>query len=87
MTRGLIRMFTCIDCKINTHLINEYYMLKHHVWNKAHPANKGMLCIACVERRLGRLLRFGDFADVPLNYISTWSPLLTHRFNRFRRNK
>lgn len=88
MTPGQLRMFVCIDCKINTHVINEYYMLKDPVWAKAHPGDRGMLCIACVERRLGRLLKHGDFAPYPINYgVFLKSPLLAHRFNRFRRNK
>lgn len=59
--------FTCIDCGVNTSKIDEYYMLKTSIWKRILPSIKGMLCIGCAERRLGRKLRPSDFADVPLN--------------------
>jgi len=58
--------FLCLDCGKDT-FRNEYYMLRNPVWKKANPKIKGMLCIKCVEKRLGRKLTKKDFADVPLN--------------------
>lgn len=66
--------FACMDCGMNTLHENEYYMLTDDTWFAARSDVKdkykrtGMLCIGCVENRLGRQLRPDDFADVPLNY-------------------
>ena len=61
--------FICIDCKKDTW--NEYYMIHTNTWKKAHPKSKGMLCIKCLENRLGRKLTSKDFNKVPLNLIKT----------------
>jgi hypothetical protein len=44
-------------------------MLEDDSWYGAMSAQdpEGMLCIGCVENRLGRNLRPADFARVPLN--------------------
>lgn len=56
----------CTDCGIHTGDINEYYMIKDEVWNTV--ANQfEMLCIRCLEQRLGRYLVSTDFLDCPLN--------------------
>jgi hypothetical protein len=55
--------FSCADCAYD---YDEYYMVSDDIW-KAHGAGKGMLCIGCLEKRIGRLLRRQDFTDVPLN--------------------
>jgi hypothetical protein len=62
--------FECIDCGINTLFGEEYYMLTEDVWQHelGLDTGAGMLCIGCVESRLGRTLNNADFADVPLNY-------------------
>lgn len=57
----------CIDCDVNTMDIDEYYMLKEEVWLSIVPEDKGMLCIKCVEQRLGRKLAPEDFSYCPLN--------------------
>ena len=62
----------CLDCGIGTHAAGEYYMCIEAVWLEAHPADEGMLCVGCVEQRLGRRLTRLDFADVPLNR-SDWA--------------
>jgi hypothetical protein len=38
----------------------EYYFVTDEIWKQA-GAGKGMLCIGCLEERLGRQLRFNDF--------------------------
>lgn len=67
---GQCEPFVCLDCGANTTHINEYYMLEDDVWFDALKARdrNGMLCIACVENRLGRQLQTEDFARVPLNF-------------------
>ena len=62
MTEEEVRkQFFCHDCGIDT--INEYYMVKHKLWKKAVGRN-GMLCILCLENRLGRKLKPKDFVGM-----------------------
>lgn len=61
-------MFDCMDCGVNTSEIKEYYTLVDEVWLRANPKDFGMLCLACVENRLGRLLTRDDFdMEAPIN--------------------
>lgn len=59
----------CLDCKVDTGKIGEHYMLNFDVWHKAHLSQSGMLCIACLERRLGRKLTRHDFNKSHVNRI------------------
>lgn len=73
-------LFGCMDCGVCTLDNGEYYMLRNAVWHEACPQRRrGVLCIGCVEARLGRQLRRADFADVPLNYLRPQSARLTDR--------
>ncbi len=63
------KRYLCTDCKKDTW--NEYYMLYSRVWKKANPKGKGMLCIRCVENRLGRKLNKKDFTKLPINTVET----------------
>lgn len=81
----------CKDCCVETmpgtkHDAHEYYMLKDTVWADAIRAqpklrDRGgvMLCIGCVEKRLGRQLIVDDFSEAPLNYMNAFSPLSSVR--------
>ena len=62
------KRYLCMDCGYDT-LEDEYYMTRDDVWNAVVPGgmNAGMLCIGCLEKRLGRKLRPEDFLDVPVN--------------------
>jgi hypothetical protein len=52
----------CIDCGVDTDAINENgYMLHDDLWRQANPAEAGMLCVNCCEKRLGRKLCRNDF--------------------------
>ncbi len=54
----------CLDCKISTFAINEYYMVNHSVWDETGLGRRdGMLCIGCLETRIGRTLTQFDFLD------------------------
>ena len=64
-TRG--SRFDCLDCGEDTNTIDEYYVVRDAVWREAHPARLGMLCIGCLEGRLGRRLTTADFPEAPLN--------------------
>jgi hypothetical protein len=63
MTNG----FECLDCGIDTQLINEYYTVHDEVWLLANPQDSGMLCIGCLEMRLGRVLTSADFPRYAIN--------------------
>lgn len=58
--------FECIDCGIDTKAVNEYYMVQDELW-EAHGPVRGMLCIGCLEARIGRQLTPADFSDCLLN--------------------
>lgn len=56
----------CLDCGTNTFENNgDYYFLKNRLWRQlvAREERHGMLCRACVERRLGRPLTPADFRN------------------------
>lgn len=59
--------YVCMDCQVNTRIIQEYYMVNFAIWREVVPERKGMLCIGCLEDRLGRTLNKEDFHDCPLN--------------------
>ncbi len=42
-------------------------MVRSNIWKKANPKIKGMLCIDCLETRLGRKLTKSDFTKAPIN--------------------
>lgn len=57
----------CLDCHKDTYQMEEYYMVTDAVWEEANPDHAGMLCIGCLEERLGRELEFKEFLWCPLN--------------------
>jgi hypothetical protein len=60
----------CVDCLVDTAArgVDEYYMVHNDVWAAAGMAPRGgMLCVGCLEVRLGRWLTAGDFTGVPVN--------------------
>lgn len=59
----------CLDCGKDTLKAKEYYMIHNHLWKLANPQVHGMLCLDCLEKRLGRELRPADFTDAPVNEI------------------
>lgn len=61
------RRFLCMDCGVDTGKIGEHYMLKDHVWFSVVESNKGMLCVGCIEQRLGRRLIADDFNNSYVN--------------------
>lgn len=76
--------FNCIDCGFNT--MTEYYMVHNALWAEAGmKPDGGMLCIGCLEDRLGRTLTMNDFTDAPVNhgYAEGYSPRLQARLSSF----
>jgi hypothetical protein len=55
----------CADCKIDVYTAGHYCMLKAHVWRQTGMGSwylSGVLCLDCIEHRLGRRLQLNDFA-------------------------
>lgn len=67
-------VWNCLDCtkSCNQDGLNEYYMVQAAVWHAANPKGRGMLCIGCLESRLGRRLTPADFTSAPINSIKEW---------------
>lgn len=64
--------FICVDCGLDTKEAQEYYMVYNDVWEDAGMSfaghfGDGMLCVGCIESRLGRELTPSDFPDLPIN--------------------
>lgn len=76
-----LREFVCVDCAVNTHHNDEYYMVHDHVWGQeaGMEPHGGMLCIGCLEARILRRLTKDDFTDAPVNFIFPQSERLKDR--------
>jgi hypothetical protein len=57
----------CLDCGIDTLAIGHYYTVHDDLWLAVVPEGPhgGMLCLACLQLRLGRPLIDDDFAITP----------------------
>jgi hypothetical protein len=56
--------FSCADCGID--MSDDFgYMLVAPLWLEAMPGGTGLLCLGCVEHRIGRSLVEADFAITP----------------------
>jgi hypothetical protein len=70
---------TCADCGLGTIRAGEWYMVKNAVWEQAWAGRRKswhgrvpgqeILCIACLEQRLGRTLMAYDFTDAEVNDV------------------
>jgi len=63
------KKFKCLDCAVDTGLIGEHYFVHTSLWLQVHSSKQGMLCIRCLEERLGRLLNSRDFPKVYINEL------------------
>ncbi len=63
----------CVDCGVDTIKADEFYMVHDAVW-PLHPRD-GMLCIGCLEQRIGRRLVPADFTDALINRCAASSRL------------
>lgn len=59
--------FACLDCRDDVSKIKEYCMLVDSTWYAIHNSERGMLCVGCIESRLGRQLIASDFNNSYLN--------------------
>lgn len=58
--------FMCKDCGLDT--LDEYYMVHDAIWKQSGlPPLGGILCIGCLETRIGRKLVGSDFTACPVN--------------------
>lgn len=65
----------CEDCGVGTFTAGEYYMVRDELWEQAwagrrkpwHSLGREILCIGCLEKRIGRTLKRSDFPDFPVN--------------------
>jgi len=57
----------CMDCSKDTYASEEFYMLWYRVWRSINYKIEGMLCLACVEKRLKRELTSKDFSRALVN--------------------
>lgn len=62
--------FECKDCSVCTLKAKEYYMVNKELWDN-FGCGKSMLCIECLESRMGRTLKASDFTDAPINWPMT----------------
>ena len=75
--------FDCMDCNVDTLEIDEYYMVRDHLWALATGDSEGMLCLDCLGVRLGRGLTEEDFTDCELNYSAGFkSPTIKASFSK-----
>jgi hypothetical protein len=66
----------CADCGLGTVTAGEWYMVKDDVWEAAWTGRREpwhelpwqeILCIGCLEKRIGRTLVASDFSDDQIN--------------------
>jgi hypothetical protein len=56
----------CDDCGVETWPW-EIYVVHGEIWREAGADPKGILCLGCLENRLGRELEPPDFPRLPIN--------------------
>lgn len=65
----------CVDCGVDTTKIGEYYMSTDALWSRAGmKTHGGMLCIGCLEERVGHKLKSSNFKECPLNWRNVLYP-------------
>lgn len=62
---------TCFDCgrDVGSRGLNEAYMIHNALWDGELGLDNtvDVLCVECLEKRLGRALTPADFTDAPIN--------------------
>jgi hypothetical protein len=61
------KRFLCLDCKKDTGKLGEFYFISTELWLSIVGSVQGMLCIGCLEIRLGRKLNSKDFIECFIN--------------------
>lgn len=79
MTDWPVVKSACADCGVGTWTLGEFYGVKDEVWAQAWAGRlkpwheidgQQILCIGCLERRIGRTLMACDFTDAPINDLT-----------------
>jgi hypothetical protein len=66
----------CMDSGVDTDAIDEScYEVHNDLWCAAVPSEIGMLCVGCLERRLGRQLKHDDFSRLALSAFEKGMPV------------
>lgn len=56
-------MANCTDCGVDVYALGEYdYCLRPGLWRRIDPAGGAVLCIGCLEGRLGRRTGRWDYS-------------------------
>ena len=68
-TKKELKHWACKDCRKDTWVdLKDYYMVTDEIWNKYGIKEKrGMLCVKCLEKRLGHKLGIKEITFCPLN--------------------
>ena len=79
MTNNVLdgRMYNacCADCGLDVIDAGEWYMVHDQIWQRAwghierSAPGSQILCVGCLENRIGRALAPSDFPDVPTNKL------------------
>ena len=74
--------WNCLYCETNTQY--EHFFLCNDVWSKIYNSDKGMICVLCCEKKLGRKLEKKDFTSAFINSpkYGKKSLLLLERLNK-----
>ncbi|MHB8462084.1 MAG: hypothetical protein ACYDA1_05520 [Vulcanimicrobiaceae bacterium] len=67
----------CHDCR---EFCGSTYMVHDKIWKQSH-LRMGLLCVVCLEARIGRLLQPDDFTAAPINLHSS-DPMVLKRQGR-----
>lgn len=59
-------LWVCDECSVNCAETYEDFMVQHELWLSVCK-KKEVLCVGCLEERLGRKLNKHDFLFVPIN--------------------
>lgn len=78
---GARSKFLCLDCTVDTSRLGEFYFVQTEIWLGAVGSKDGMLCIGCLEKRIGRKLNRTDFTDAYINRIG-WGSKSARLLNR-----
>jgi hypothetical protein len=66
MSKAVRGTLPCIDCDIDTLATGQYYIVLKHVGAESGlEPQGGILCLDCLEKRIGRQLTTRDFGMLP----------------------
>ena len=66
--------WACVDCKKDTWAnVKDYYMVEDKIWDKYGSGLRTMLCIQCLEKRIGHKLGIKEITFCPLNFDNPYT--------------